>query len=169
MSSAFLKRITKEIKMYEAINFCFDNLIVQPDVDDLHTWYFLIHSLKDSVYADGIYIGIVMLPPGYPFKAPDFKFLSETGRFSVNKKICTTFSAFHNSEFSPAWNIGSMCNGLISFLTDPDDTDDAKGIGKIETTPETKKKIAEESREKIKKHELYEKYFSKFEQVIFKS
>lgn len=167
MSLAFTKRINKEIKNYSQSNFCFPNLILQPNKDDFSIWYFLIYDLKDTDYENGIYLGKVILPPKYPFKAPDFIFLTETGRFEINRKICTTFSAFHNDQFSPSWNVASMCNGLISFITDPDDTEEAVGIGRIITSKEEKRKIAKESRNVIKENEIFKTYFSKYSNLIF--
>lgn len=158
MNSSFIKRVNKEITMYAKEGFSFPNLLLQP-TDTLDIWYFLIHDLKDTDYENGMYLGKIMLPPKYPFKAPDFMFLTETGRFEINKKICTTFTGFHNDQYSPSWNIASMCCGLISFMTDPPDTGDSDGIGKKNTTPEEKKEIAKMSTSKIKQNDVFKEYF----------
>jgi len=161
MSFIFIKRIKKELQLYKKDNFTFPNLILQPS-NDLSVWYFIIYNLDDTDYAGGMYLGKVLLPPGYPFKAPDFMFLTETGRFEINKKICTSFSGFHNDLYSPSWNIASMCAGLVSFLTDCQDTIESKGIGGIYSSKEDKKKIAMDSIEIIKKNDIVKTYFTNF-------
>lgn len=164
---SFIKRINKEIQLYQKSNFVFDNIILQYKEDDLYTWYFLIYNLKDTDYENGVYLGTVSLPHNYPFKAPDFKFLTHTGRFEINKKLCTTFTGFHNDQWSPSWNICSMCAGLTSFMTDAQDKLESKGIGSIETTKEEKQEIANSSRTIIKNNEIFNKYFKSYEKILF--
>jgi ubiquitin-protein ligase len=175
MSATFNKRINKEIQLYQKDNFSFPNLILQPDESDLTTWYFLIHDLKDTDYEftstdgspkTGIYLGKVLLPPKYPFKAPDFIFLTPSGRFEINKKICTSFTGFHNELYSPSWNIASMCAGLISFMTDRE-TIESKGIGGISSTKEEKQQIAKDSIELIKNNAIFNKYFGNYSETLF--
>lgn len=158
MSTSFLKRINKEIQLYKRDNFCFPNLILQPS-DDLHIWYFIIYDLKDTDYEGGIFLGKVILPEKYPFKAPEFIFLTENGRFEVNKKICTSFSGFHPELYSPSWNILSMLTGLVSFINDDQDSVESKGIGGIVTSKEEKRKICQASIEIIKNHSIVLTYF----------
>lgn len=158
MSVSFTKRLTKEIQLYKKDNFSFPNLILQP-TDSLDTWYFIIHDLKDTDYEGGIYLGKVSLPPKYPFKAPDFQFITQSGRFEVNKKICTSFTGFHNDLYSPSWNIVSMCEGLISFMTDPQDTTDSHGLGGIVMSTTQRQILAKESKEVIKNHVIFNQHF----------
>ena len=189
MSIIFNKRINKEIQLYQKDNFSFPNLIIQPNESDLTTWYFVIHDLKDTDYEfisnndkcdnkddnkddnnsqvkTGIYLGKVLLPLKYPFKAPDFVFLTPSGRFEINKKICTSFTGFHNELYSPSWNIASMCAGLISFMTDKE-TLESKGIGGISSTKEEKQQIAKDSIELIKNNEIFNKYFKDYFEILF--
>jgi ubiquitin-protein ligase len=165
MSSSFTKRVTKEIQLYQKDNFSFPNLILQPS-ESLDIWYFIIHDLKDTEYEGGIYLGKVILPPKYPFKAPDFQFITKSGRFEINKKICTSFTAFHNELYSPSWNIASMCAGLTSFMTDPDNNIESKGLGGILMSKEERQKIAQESLNIITKNDIYQKYFSQYKEIL---
>jgi ubiquitin-protein ligase len=166
MSSSFNKRLTKEIQLYQKDNFSFPNLLLQP-TDSLDTWYFIIHGLKDTDYEGGVYLGKVLLPPKYPFKAPDFQFITQSGRFEINKKICTSFSGFHNELYSPSWNIASMCAGLVSFMTDPQDTADSKGLGGIMMSKEERQRIAKESIEVIKNNSIFNQHFKTFSDILF--
>jgi hypothetical protein len=130
MSNSFTKRINKEIQLYQKDNFTFSNLILQPS-SDLSIWYFVIYNLKDTEYDNGIYLGKVMLPPKYPFKAPDFMFLSESGRFKT-----------------------SMCSGLVSFMTDDSTKSESQGIGHLNESSDIRKKIANDSIKNIKQNKI---------------
>lgn len=170
MSSSFNKRLAKEIQLYQKDNFQFPNLILKPSESDLSVWYFVVHDLKDTEYENGIYLGKVILPPKYPFKAPDFQFLTPSGRFEINKKLCTSFTGYHPELYSPSWNIASMCAGLISFMTDSTDSIESKGIGGMDTTIEVKKQIAQDSKNYIKNNkaifDIFEKYFVEYFDVL---
>jgi ubiquitin-protein ligase len=126
MSRLFKKRIMNEIKMYSRDNFIFPNVLLKPDDSDLKNWYFLINGL-DGDYTGGYYFGIIMLSEEYPLKPPDFKFYTPSGRFEVDKKICTSFTGFHGSEHAVSQNILTLSQGVISFMTDDTET----GIGSI--------------------------------------
>jgi len=164
---SFLKRVNKEIQLYQKDNFTFDNLLLQPS-ESLDVWYFIIHNLKDTEYEGGIYLGKVLLPPKYPFLPCDFIFLTENGRFETNKKICTSFTGFHKDLWSPSWNIASMLTGLISFMTDSQDIIESKGVGGILMSSLDRKRIALDSVDNIKKTEIFEKYFKdNFNDILF--
>lgn len=166
---SYLKRLNKEIQLYKEQNFAFDNLLIQPS-DSLDTWYFIIHDLKDTDYAGGIYLGKVLVPPKYPFVPVDLVFLTPNGRFEINKKICTSFTGFHKDLWSPSWNIASMLAGLISFMTDSQDTIESKGLGGITLTTNERKKIAIDSIEEIKNNDIYKRYFKDnfdFDNILF--
>lgn len=169
MSSSFNKRLAKEIQLYQKDNFKFPNLILKP-TDNLGLWYFVVYDLKDTEYENGIYLGKVMLPHKYPFKAPDFQFLTPSGRFEINKKLCTSFTGFHQELYSPSWNIVSMCAGLISFMNDNYNKQESKGIGGIDSTPEYKQQIAKESRNYIKNNpsifDIFETYFKEYYDIL---
>jgi ubiquitin-protein ligase len=165
MSSTFSKRIHKEIQLYKKENFIFPNLIVQPS-EDLHLWYFIIYDLKDTDYENGIYLGKVTLPTNYPFKAPDFIFLTENGRFELNRRICTSFTGFHQDTYSASWNVVRLCSALISFMTDNDKAPESQGIGGIFCSKEKRQEIAIKSREIIKNNDIVKKYFSEYFQTL---
>ena len=166
---SFSKRLNKEMQLYQKDNFIFPNLILRPS-DNLTIWYFIVYDLKDTEYDGGIYLGKVILPPKYPFKAPDFQFLTPSGRFEINKKLCTSFTGYHQELYSPSWNIASMCAGLISFMTDSTDRPESKGIGGISSTPEYKKSLADNSKDYIKNNkcvfDIFETYFKEYYEIL---
>jgi ubiquitin-protein ligase len=169
MSSSFNKRLSKEIQLYQKDDFKFPNLILKPS-DNLEIWYFIVYDLKDTEYENGVYLGKVILPPKYPFKAPDFQFLTPSGRFEINKKLCTSFTGYHQELYSPSWNIASMCAGLISFMTDSTDLIESKGIGGMSTTVEFKQQAATESRNYIKNNkfilDIFEGHFKEYYDLL---
>lgn len=163
---SFFKRLSKEIQLYQKDNFIFPNLILKP-TDDLNIWYFVVYNLKDTEYMDGVYLGKIIIPSKYPFCPPDFQFLTPSGRFEINQKLCTSFSGFHKDLYSPSWNILAMCYGLVSFMTDDSSKIESKGIGGIyNTTKEDKQKLAKDSQNYIKTHprilEIFDKYFKEY-------
>jgi ubiquitin-protein ligase len=170
MSKSFIKRITKEIQLYEKDNFTFPNLILKPS-DDLSIWYFVVYNLdSETDFFGGVYIGKVIIPCNYPFSPPDFKFLTPSGRFTINTKLCTSFTGYHKELYSPSWNIASMCTGLISFMTDSQDSLESQGIGGIVTSKTERKKIADNSREYIYKNkhikEIFDLYFKEYYTIL---
>lgn len=166
---SFIKRINKEIQLYQKDNFTFPNLIIKPS-EDLYIWYFIVYDLKDTEYFGGVYLGKVILPAKYPFKAPDFQFLTPSGRFEINKKLCTSFTGYHQELYSPSWNIASMCAGLISFMTDSTDLIESQGIGKVSSTSEYKCAIAKQSIDYIKENkcimEIFNNYFIEYFEIL---
>ena len=170
MSNSFFKRLRKEIQLYEKDNFILPNLILKAS-DDLGIWYFIIYDLKDTDFDDGVYLGKVILPSNYPFKAPDFCVFTPSGRFEINKKLCTSFSGYHQDLYSPSLNIAGMLHGLISFMTDSVDKPESKGIGGIyNSTKEDKQKLAKDSRNFNMKNkfnnDIFEKYFSDYYNIL---
>ena len=142
VSKLFVKRISKEIIMYKKDNFKFPNLILRYKEDDLLKWYFIVYDLKDTVFENGVYFGKISLPNEYPLRPPDFVFITPNGRFQVDKKICTTFSGYHQETYTSTWNILTMMEGMISFMTD---NDPDRGVGSVESTLEEKKSLANSS------------------------
>lgn len=142
VSKLFVKRISKEILMYKKDNFKFPNLILRYKEDDLLKWYFIVYDLKDTVFENGVYFGKISLPNEYPLRPPDFVFITPNGRFQVDKKICTTFSGYHQETYTSTWNILTMMEGMISFMTD---NDPDRGVGSVESTLEEKKSLANSS------------------------
>jgi len=163
VSRLCLKRLNKEISMYQKENFSFPNLILRPKENDLLTWFFIVHDLQETPFEGGIYFGKILLDEQYPLKPPNFIFITPNGRFETDKKICTTFSAYHQETYTSTWNIMSMMEGMISFMTDknPD-----KGIGSLETTDEEKCRLAENSLEWNKSNDIFISTFHDIDTLI---
>jgi len=169
MSTLFFKRLRKEIQLYQKDNFSFSNLILKP-TENLGIWYAVIHDLKDTEYEKGVYLMKIFVPDKYPLSPCDFQFLTPSGRFDINRKLCTSFSGYHKDLYSASWNLVSMCCGFISFMNDDASKPESKGIGSIVSTIEYKKQIAKESRNYIKNNkvvfDIFETYFKEYYEIL---
>lgn len=110
--------------------------------DDLFTWHFTIKGTPDTPFQGGVYHGKIVFPPNYPYAPPDVVFLTPSGRFETNKKICLNFTSYHPDEWSVAWDIRTALTAIVYFLP----TEANGAVGGIEASDEERKKLARESR-----------------------
>ena len=94
-----------------------DNFIAAPDPNNIFEWYFVIFGLTEPPYVNGYYMGKLKFPKEYPWKPPSIMMVTETGRFSMNQRICLSISDFHPESWNPVWPIKSIIIALISFMT----------------------------------------------------
>ncbi|KAL7516037.1 hypothetical protein ACHAWX_001095 [Stephanocyclus meneghinianus] len=118
-----------------------DQYHAAPLEHDMFEWHFTIRGAPDTDFAGGVYHGRILLPPEYPFKPPNIVFLTPSGRFETNTKVCLSFSSFHPELWQPAWGIRLILEALISFLPTPADG----AIGALDWTKEERQKLARES------------------------
>jgi ubiquitin-conjugating enzyme E2 J1 len=118
-----------------------DQYYAAPLESDMFEWHFTIRGPVDSEFSGGVYHGRILLPPEYPFKPPNIVFLTPSGRFETNTKVCLSFSAHHPELWQPAWGIRLILEALISFLPTPADG----AIGALDWTAEERRKLAKES------------------------
>lgn len=104
-------------------------------------WHFTIRGADGTDFEGGMYHGRILLPPEYPMRPPNIIFLTPSGRFETNTKICLSFSAFHPELWQPAWGIRLILEALISFL--PTAADGA--IGALDWSAAERKKLAAQS------------------------
>lgn len=111
---------------------------------DLHEWHFTLLGPPDpSPYAGGLYHGRITLPPTYPLKPPNFRFLTPSGRFEVNRAICLSISGFHEETWMPAWGVRTALTALRSFMAEQGS---AGQVGGLEASADVRKNLAKESR-----------------------
>jgi ubiquitin-conjugating enzyme E2 J1 len=112
---------------------------------DLHEWHFtLLGPPSPSPYAGGLYHGRITLPTSYPLKPPNFRFLTPSGRFEVNREICLSISGFHEETWMPAWGVRTALTALRTFMAEPGT---AGQVGGLEAPAEVRKRLAGDSRE----------------------
>lgn len=83
----------------------------------------------------------LLLPSGdYPFKPPDIKLFTPSGRFKPETKICTSMTSFHPSTWNPAWSVATILTGLLSFMLSEEIT-----TGSMTASSGDRKALAEKS------------------------
>ncbi|KAJ8111238.1 hypothetical protein OPT61_g6124 [Boeremia exigua] len=114
----------------------------EPLEDNIFEWHFTIKGPESpSAYAGGIYHGRIILPPQYPLRPPNFRFLTPTGRFEVNREICLSISGHHEETWQPAWGLRTALVAIRSFM----DTDAKGQLGGIECSKDARERMARES------------------------
>lgn len=121
-------RIIKEIE--EIKKNSDKNFKISVSEDNIMDWYILYSNLDDPRFKDGEYILHIKLHEGYPFKAPEFKWLTPNGRFEIAIKICYNISTYHEAEWNPLWRMRTIIVGIMSMLLDTNTV----GIGHIMNT-----------------------------------
>eukprot|EP00629_Pelagomonadales_sp_RCC1024_P016162 CAMPEP_0119278850 /NCGR_PEP_ID=MMETSP1329-20130426/19801_1 /TAXON_ID=114041 /ORGANISM="Genus nov. species nov., Strain RCC1024" /LENGTH=159 /DNA_ID=CAMNT_0007279377 /DNA_START=252 /DNA_END=728 /DNA_ORIENTATION=+ len=81
-------------------------------------WSFLLAPPSDTVYGGGWYWGRITFPPEYPFAPPGIQFVTPSGRFRPETKICMSMSDYHPESWNPSWSVATILKGILSFMLD---------------------------------------------------
>ncbi|WVQ81197.1 hypothetical protein IAT38_003319 [Cryptococcus sp. DSM 104549] len=111
-----------------------------PEEKNILDWHFIIRGPPDTPYEGGEYHGLIWFPSDYPFKPPDVKLFTPSGRFEVGHKICMSMTSYHPSTWNAAWSVATILTGLLSFMLSNEIT-----AGAVKTTDEQKKILAKQS------------------------
>ncbi|WVF65297.1 hypothetical protein IAT40_000021 [Kwoniella sp. CBS 6097] len=111
-----------------------------PEEKNILDWHFIIRGPPDTPYAGGEYHGLIWFPSDYPFKPPDVKMFTPSGRFETGHKICMSMTSYHPSTWNAAWSVATILTGLLSFMLSDEIT-----AGAVRTTDEQKKALAKQS------------------------
>jgi ubiquitin-conjugating enzyme E2 J1 len=113
--------------------------------EDLFEWHFtLLGPPSPSPYAGGLYHGRISLPLTYPLKPPNFRFLTPSGRFEVNREICLSISGFHEESWMPAWGIRTALVALRTFMGEEGT---AGQVGGMEASKDVRQRMAKSSKQ----------------------
>jgi ubiquitin-protein ligase len=138
-----IKRINGEIKQF--MKDPPDNVKIYPNPDNILEIFFMIKGDDDSPYKGGEYLCRLSHHPRYPLKAPDYYVLTPNGRFTIDKKICLTNSAYHQGDWAPAaWNLLTLLNGFHSIWHSTI-SEDKVGISHLKSSDDVINKLAKES------------------------
>lgn len=120
-----------------------NNFKIYVSENNLMDWFIIYRNIDDDRFRDGEYILHVKLQEGYPFKPPEFRWLTPNGRFEINTKICYNISTYHAESWNPLWRMRTIIIGIMSMLLDSNTV----GIGHIMNTPiNTYKSLASSSK-----------------------
>jgi len=130
------KRLRKELLMLqrEPVPLA----VAAPLESNILEWRFLMQGV--GIYDGGYYMGKLVFPPEYPLKPPSIMFITPSGRFDVNKRICLSISDFHPETWAPSWTVGTILTGIVSFYNSEEST-----VGSINRTEAERKKFAQDS------------------------
>jgi len=112
-------------------------IVAEPLQNNILEWHYLVRGPENSPYEGGIYHGKLKFPPEFPFRAPSIYMITPSGRFKTNTRLCLSISDFHPDTWNPAWSVGTILTGLLSFMLEKSPT-----LGSIETTDSEKKSAA---------------------------
>ncbi|GFZ47087.1 LOW QUALITY PROTEIN: E2 ubiquitin-conjugating enzyme 6 [Saitozyma sp. JCM 24511] len=106
-----------------------------PEEKNILDWHFIIRGPPDTPYAGGEYHGLIWFPSDYPFKPPDVKMFTPSGRFEIGHKICMSMTSWN-----AAWSVATILTGLLSFMLSEEIT-----AGAVRSTDEEKRTLAKKS------------------------
>ncbi|KAG9043153.1 hypothetical protein FS837_009952 [Tulasnella sp. UAMH 9824] len=141
-NSSAVKRIMSEARELRADDST--EYSAGPLEEDIFEWHCTIRGPADTEFEGGLYHCRISLPPEYPFKAPSIMVLTPNGRFELNKKICISFTSYHEELWQPAWGVRTAIIGLQGFF--PLKGEAAVGVGAIEYPITERKRLAALSR-----------------------
>jgi ubiquitin-conjugating enzyme E2 J2 len=117
-------------------------------------WRFVIKGC-DKDYMGGYYHGKIKFPTTYPMSPPSILFMTPSGRFETNVRICMSISDYHPETWSPGWTVGTILSGIISFFNSEEIT-----AGSIQNPSSIdRKKFASESMEYNLKDKIFMEVF----------
>lgn len=131
------------------------HITAHPLPSNLLEWHFVLEGAPGTEYDGGLYHGKLVFPPQYPFKPPSISLFTPNGRFATNTKLCLSITDYHPESWNPMWSVGTILNGLLSFMYDAQPT-----TGSITTTKQDKKRLAQESLGFNMKNLTFRKLFS---------
>lgn len=141
--SPAVKRLMKEFtELQESPS---PEFIAAPLEDNILEWHFTLRGPPVGGFSGGRYHGRLVFPPEYPFKPPDVFFLTPSGRFEINKKICLSLTGYHPEHWRPAWGVSTALIAIISFFP----TAGEGAIGALDYTEEERAYFAKESRKYV--------------------
>lgn len=173
MNPTFTTRINHELKVFKQAYESSKDVKFRVHIED-KIWYILMEnfplaspydtSTTDepndiSPFHGGQYLFKIIMTD-FPFKAPNFQFMTPNGRFLLNINICMTgITTFYGSDWRPSNNIHSVCVNFAQYFVDyknPDsyvhdghyDYNSSKKMpSKLKQSPELYARLAAESAE----------------------
>ncbi|CAL8468588.1 g8128 [Coccomyxa elongata] len=154
-SKACINRLQKEYKAL--LKDPVPNIKAHPSPSNLLEWHYVLEGSGNSDYEGGVYHGKVIFSQQYPYKPPSIIMLTPSGRFAVQQKLCLSMSDFHPESWNPMWSVGTILNGLLSFMNEA-----AHTTGSISTTKAEKRRLARASLEFNLRNPMFRKLFPEY-------
>ena len=150
-------RLQKELK--EITRNPLPNICAAPSPSNILEWHYVLRGNADTVYAGGVYHGVISFPKEYPYKPPAIFIQTPNGRFKTGCRLCLSISDFHPESWNPLWGISPILLGVQSFFYEDTITHGAlKGV-----SDEEKRSLAEKSLEyNVKNSVTFRKLFPEY-------
>eukprot|EP00302_Diacronema_sp_CCMP2436_P001790 CAMPEP_0179847520 /NCGR_PEP_ID=MMETSP0982-20121206/6126_1 /TAXON_ID=483367 /ORGANISM="non described non described, Strain CCMP 2436" /LENGTH=205 /DNA_ID=CAMNT_0021732709 /DNA_START=123 /DNA_END=740 /DNA_ORIENTATION=+ len=132
-----------------------------PLEDNILEWHFAISAPPATPFEGGCYHGKLVFPPEYPYRPPSISMLTPSGRFETNMRLCLSMSDFHPETWCPAWSVGTILNGILSFMLESTPT-----VGSVETTLAQKRNYARLSHAHNRKDAVFKQLFPQLVQTL---
>jgi len=115
-------------------------IVAEPVPSNILEWHYVVRGPESSPYHGGFYHGKLKFPAEFPFKPPSIYMITPNGRFKTNTRLCLSISDFHPDTWNPAWSVGTILTGLLSFMLERSPT-----LGSLETNDLEKRSLAYKS------------------------
>lgn len=129
-------------------------ITAEPLPQNILEWHYVVKGPEESPYFGGYYHGTLVFPREFPFKPPSIYMLTPNGRFKTNTRLCLSISDFHPDTWNPAWSVGTILTGLLSFMLESTPT-----LGSTETSVYERKEYAKKSLLFNMKNETFKELF----------
>ncbi|KAF2280096.1 UBC-like protein [Westerdykella ornata] len=133
------KRLTKEYARISKSPPPF--IIAHPSDSNILEWHYILTGPPDTPYEGGQYWGTLLFPPNYPFAPPAIRMHTPSGRFQPSTRLCLSISDFHPKSFNPTWEVSTILNGLLSFMTSEEMT-----TGSVRASEQERRLFAQRTR-----------------------
>lgn len=126
----------------------------EPDPSNMLVWHYCVRGPIDTPYEGGYFHGKLIFPKEFPFKPPSIFMMTPNGRFKINQRLCLSISDFHPDTWNPAWSVGTILTGLISFMVEESST-----YGSMEASSVVRRRLARNSASENIKNEIFVELF----------
>eukprot|EP00744_Colponema_vietnamica_P005329 GILI01007813.1.p1 GENE.GILI01007813.1~~GILI01007813.1.p1 ORF type:complete len:217 (+),score=47.37 GILI01007813.1:268-918(+) len=137
-AKTYLHRLKKEVALLERDPVPY--ILARPNPVNILEWHYVIWHLPDGPYEGGVYHGKLKFPVEFPYRPPSIMMLTPSGRFETNSRLCLSISDFHPETWNPLWTVGSILQGLLSFMQDT-----VRTTGSVESSLSEKRRLARSS------------------------
>lgn len=113
--------------------------------DNVRIWYVLMHNFagNEGEYLDGEYLVRIELTEEFPYKPPNFYFMTRQGLYDIEKTVCVDIGKFHAANYPAALGVAGFTGQLLSGLIGWKEM--TKGISILDTTTAEKRQLADMS------------------------
>lgn len=126
----------------------------EPDPVNMLVWHYCVRGPIDTPYEGGYFHGKLIFPKEFPFKPPSILMMTPNGRFKTHQRLCLSISDFHPDTWNPAWSVGTILTGLLSFMVEESST-----YGSMESSSVVRRRLARNSATENLKNEHFVELF----------